>query len=258
MAIKWTLQEVQEILTGIDLPAGTLYDWDALLERIGEAVDADAISEQLVANSIAGAATPEALAAATAQAQRQTRKIAGNLARAELQKIAQKVRENIEAGQAFDKLAGQLSEIAGLDKARAGTLTKYKDSLIKQGIAEPELSEKVERMRAKLLSERRKTIAQTEQRFATSEGAANIAAERGAQYKVWITAGDDRVSDMDEENEAAGWIKFDEPFPSGDMQPPSHPNCRCTVAYRKFEPNKQDEARAKAAAQATTEAKQGN
>ena len=117
------------------------------------------------------------------------------------------------------------------------------------------LADKTEKMRAKLLRDRRKTIAVTEQRIATENGAAEIAKNRGAQFKRWITAGDDRVSDMDESNEAQGWIALDEEFSSGDNQPPSHPNCRCTVTYRVSEPDKFDEKRAEEAAKATTAAK---
>ena len=82
-----------------------------------------------------------------------------------------------------------------------------------------------------------------------------IAKGRGQKYKRWITAGDELVSDMDEANEAEGWIPIDESFSSGDLQPPSHPNCRCTVTYRTNEPSKSDKEFAESAADATTAAK---
>lgn len=50
--------------------------------------------------------------------------------------------------------------------------------------------------------------------------------------KAWSTMGDDRVSDECEENESAGWIAFDEPFPSGDMHPLRFPGCRCDMEER--------------------------
>jgi hypothetical protein len=99
-------------------------------------------------------------------------------------------------------------------------------------------------MRNKLLRDRRKTIAQTEQRMATERGKEAMAKERGKKFKLWITAGDDLVSDIDVGNEAQGWIAVDENFSSGDSVPPSHPNCRCTVTYRKFPPSAQDKRRA--------------
>jgi hypothetical protein len=54
-----------------------------------------------------------------------------------------------------------------------------------------------------------------------------------AMEKHWLTVGDDRVSDGCAENEAAGWIPIDEPFPSGDDRPLRFPGCRCTTMYRR-------------------------
>lgn len=59
-------------------------------------------------------------------------------------------------------------------------------------------------------------------------------------WKSWITVGDDLVSEICRENEKQGWILFDEPFASGDMNEPSHINCRCAVGY-KFDEDKFDE-----------------
>jgi hypothetical protein len=59
-------------------------------------------------------------------------------------------------------------------------------------------------------------------------------ADLGLQMeKSWLTVGDDRVSDGCAENEAAGWIPLDEPFPSGDDRPLRFPGCRCTTMYRR-------------------------
>lgn len=253
--MDWTPAELQLIIGSIDFPPGTNYNIKELIVSLGDVIDIDGITESMVAGTVTGVATPEALAAATALATRQARKIAADLTKAELAKIAKKVRENIEAGNAFDKLYGLLSEITGLDKNRAATLAKYKASLEKAGISGAELVEKTERMREKLLRDRRKTIAQTEQRMATENGKAQLANARGSKYKRWITAQDDLVSDMDESNQAQGWINIDEAFSSGDDQPPSHPNCRCTVVYRTAPPGESEQRRVDAAAERTAEAK---
>lgn len=47
--------------------------------------------------------------------------------------------------------------------------------------------------------------------------------------KFWLTVGDDRVSDGCQENQDAGWIPIDEPFPSGDDRPLRFPGCRCAL-----------------------------
>lgn len=50
--------------------------------------------------------------------------------------------------------------------------------------------------------------------------------------KAWSTMGDDRVSDGCRENEAAGWIPFDDAFPSGHLRPLRFPGCRCDLLLR--------------------------
>jgi len=256
MPIQWTPEEVQEIFAGVDLPSGTNYDWGELVKIMGEATDVEGLTEQIVATSVLGTTSAEVLAAATLQAERQARKISGNLAKAQLQSIADKARQNLAEGNAFDKLYSKLTEIQGLDKNRAATLEKYKQQLLNQGVDGDELAGKVERMRQKLLRDRRKTIAQTEMAFAQEDGNREIAKARGAEWKLWVTAGDELVSDMDQANEAQGWIRIDEQFSSGNMQPPSHPNCRCTLAYRRFEPSADDNRRAAEYSQSTSEAKE--
>lgn len=255
MPADFTPAELQLIIASVDFPPGTNYDIESLIQAISDAIDIDGITESMVAGTVSGSATPEVLAAATATAERQSRKIAADLTKAELSKIAKKVRDNIDAGNAFDKLHGLLSEITGLDKGRAATLEKYKAMLQNQGVDGSDLVDKVERMREKLLRDRRKTIAQTEQRMATENGKAALANARGAQFKRWITAQDDLVSDMDEANQAQGWIKIGDSFSSGDDQPPSHPNCRCTVVYRTSPPGEAEQDRIDAATKRTAEAK---
>ena len=78
-------------------------------------------------------------------------------------------------------------------------------------------------------------------RMATEDGAKARSKARGGQYKKWITVGDERVSDMDIDNQAQGWIKIDEAFSSGNQNPPSHPNCRCTLAYMNMKPDAEDQ-----------------
>lgn len=51
--------------------------------------------------------------------------------------------------------------------------------------------------------------------------------------KKWLTIGDNRVSDGCRDNQAAGWIPYDDSFPSGDARPLRFPGCRCTTLYRR-------------------------
>jgi hypothetical protein len=47
--------------------------------------------------------------------------------------------------------------------------------------------------------------------------------------KAWLTAEDDRVEAECETNGAAGWIDWEDPFPSGHDAPLAHPGCRCAL-----------------------------
>jgi hypothetical protein len=51
--------------------------------------------------------------------------------------------------------------------------------------------------------------------------------------KSWSSFEDSRVSDECAANAAAGWIPFDDAFPSGDMRPLAHPYCRCALLMRR-------------------------
>lgn len=51
--------------------------------------------------------------------------------------------------------------------------------------------------------------------------------------KMWLTVGDDRVSDGCEGNAAEGWIPYTQAHASGHMNPLRFPGCRCTELYRR-------------------------
>ncbi len=80
-------------------------------------------------------------------------------------------------------------------------------------------------------------VAVTEVGNAYEEGnliAAQGLASAGLEMeKMWETVGDNRVSEGCRENQMAGWIPLDQPFPSGDDRPLRFPGCRCTCLYRR-------------------------
>ena len=51
--------------------------------------------------------------------------------------------------------------------------------------------------------------------------------------KAWLTAEDDRVEPECEGNGGAGWIPWDESFPSGHDAPLAHPGCRCALQMQR-------------------------
>lgn len=54
--------------------------------------------------------------------------------------------------------------------------------------------------------------------------------------KRWDTMGDSRVSDGCRENARAGWIHYDDTFPSGHMSPLRFPGCRCDLESDMYDP----------------------
>ncbi len=81
---------------------------------------------------------------------------------------------------------------------------------------------------------RSRLIARTETATALSQGSFERGKDMGVKYKSWLTRGDDKVRPAHLENEAAGVIPWDEPFPDGSLAPPGADpfNCRCTLVPR--------------------------
>ena len=77
---------------------------------------------------------------------------------------------------------------------------------------------------------RSQLIAKNETADALGQAFEDRGKELGLTGKEWVTVGDDRVSEGCQENEAAGIIPFNQPFPSGHMRPPRFPGCRCAAA----------------------------
>jgi predicted house-cleaning noncanonical NTP pyrophosphatase (MazG superfamily) len=50
--------------------------------------------------------------------------------------------------------------------------------------------------------------------------------------KAWQTVGDERVSELCERNQSAGWIETEQAFPSGHLRPLRFPGCRCAMLTR--------------------------
>lgn len=73
-------------------------------------------------------------------------------------------------------------------------------------------------------------IAVTETTRAFAEGNMLAWAASGiVEGKVWMSAEDDKVDDPCIVNAAAGAIPLGDLFPSGDMYPPAHVQCRCWI-----------------------------
>jgi len=78
--------------------------------------------------------------------------------------------------------------------------------------------------------ERADMIARTETGNADIQGNKIAYKESGVVTgKEWILGSEHDSEDECDDNAAAGIIPFDDPFPSGDMEPLAHPNCICDL-----------------------------
>jgi hypothetical protein len=76
-------------------------------------------------------------------------------------------------------------------------------------------------------SERALTIAQTEMSSAVCVASRELYEESGAELVEWLVAA---PCDLCQENADASPIGIGDTFPSGDTEPPAHPNCVCDIA----------------------------
>ena len=76
-------------------------------------------------------------------------------------------------------------------------------------------------------AQRALTIATTEMNRAMSVASMDSYKEFGVDKVEWLTAD---PCDECAENEEAGAIPTGEAFPTGDIEPPAHPNCRCSIS----------------------------
>jgi hypothetical protein len=76
-------------------------------------------------------------------------------------------------------------------------------------------------------SDRALTIAQTEMSSAVSVASRELYEESGAELVEWIVAD---PCDLCQENSDVSPIGIGDVFPSGDTEPPAHPNCVCDIA----------------------------
>lgn len=76
-------------------------------------------------------------------------------------------------------------------------------------------------------SERALNIAQTEMSRATAVASRELYQDSGVELVEWLVAD---PCDLCQENADVSPIRIDETFPSGDTEPPAHPNCVCDIA----------------------------
>lgn len=139
---------------------------------------------------------------------------------------------------------GQIAELIGKKLDKDGNITnnpnaKYNINEVTRGSIEQSIrtslnlglsTEEAASRLVDLLDDpsRAQRIANTESVNAYQRGQRAYASGTGAIGKEWQSVNpDDECGD----NEDAGVIAIDDEFPSGDIEPTAHPNCRCNVRY---------------------------
>jgi len=198
---------------------------------------------------------PAAMEEVMRRAREEAKELIKNVAQTDFTAMGEAIARGLEAGQNSETIAKTLDMVQGLDNVRAAKLEKYAADLQASGLSQAEIEKRIAAMKEDLLEDRRRTIAATEGANARAVADYVEAQASGKQWKIAISVGDDRVSDICQANEAEGWIPFDDDFPSGDDRPPFHPNCRCVLGYRTDPPDADDRQHAEDRAEATQKAK---
>lgn len=120
-----------------------------------------------------------------------------------------------------------------IDESTRTMLRVQVTNAIEEGWSNDQLANAIEESHA-FSQDRAALIARTETQMADIAG--NVAAYEEANdagvevWKKWITANDDRVSPDCVMNGKADPMPMGNKFPSGVMQPPDHPRCRCDIS----------------------------
>lgn len=147
------------------------------------------------------------------------------------------IRAVVARGQAEGRTVAQqgreIRQLVGLTTRQATAVQTYRRGLEVQGMRPERIETLTDQQTARAIRYRADMIARTETIRSSNDGQRALWADaqtRGllpeGQAQVWIASPDacDVCRDLDGETAPIG-----EPFASGDMGPPAHPQCRCAL-----------------------------
>lgn len=117
--------------------------------------------------------------------------------------------------------------VKGLNDETRDQMRGVIEYAIKQKRGIPGLSRDLRKQFSTMSRVRAKVIARTETCDALESAFMDRAKDMKVTGKEWVVTDPCPIC---EENGNAGVIPINKPFPSGDMRPPAHPNCRCALA----------------------------
>jgi len=184
-----------------------------------------------ISGDLSPVAYNEALTMARTGAKDRAKTLTSGMIETELNKIGEVIAEGMDEGLHPYAVARRLEMVKGLDSNRVAQYRKYEKYIDTLGLSEEEADRQLKRKFDKLLNDRKRSIAHTEAAYASETARLSEALAAGAKWKMWITAADERVSDICRNNQSAGPVAAKDQFPSGHDRPPGHPNCRCTLGW---------------------------
>lgn len=134
------------------------------------------------------------------------------------------------------QLASMLRSFIGLLSREAQAVANYRAELMAQGLAQEKIEKLVEKYSMFLLKARAKRIARTELASAYNFGqweSLRQMRESGLVDEIekeWITAEDERTCPICAELDGEK-VGHNEAFSIGEMHPPAHVQCRCSLGY---------------------------
>ena len=134
------------------------------------------------------------------------------------------------------QLSRMLMSFVGLLPREAQAVANYRAELMAQGLAQEKIEKLAERYATSLLKARAKRIARTELASAYNYGqweSIRQMRESGLVDEVekeWLTADDERTCPICAELDGEK-VRHDEQFSSGQLHPPAHVQCRCSLGY---------------------------
>jgi hypothetical protein len=131
----------------------------------------------------------------------------------------------------FQKTGGSVDYIKGIQTTTGDQIKTIIGNAINTGQSYGKTAQEIRESFDGMSRDRAKLIAVTETGNAYEQG--NMEFSKSLQdagirmVKNWNTSHDDKVSEGCQENEDAGPLPLNEPFPSGHQQPLRFPGCRC-------------------------------
>lgn len=185
------------------------------------------------------ASDPRAIAFAQARAGKLIRQVSDETRKAVTETIMEALRMRIDRRE----MVTRISKVVGLDSRQARALTRYYEKSLQdaqaRGLDYDEAVAVADKLgnkyKTRLLKQRATRIARTETLAASNAGrylswieAETVGLLPANSMKRWITALDERTCPVCAplNNQE---FPYKANFPTGDLMPPVHPNCRCTA-----------------------------